>query len=546
MKAISRLGMSLVLVAALMGCKEKEQPVVTDQTLPAVKQLSVERIGRTNSVKLTWEYDTPEGFDSFEILMKDPEQIQKVNILKTIYDSEVREYLIEDVLQTGHNYYLGVKVNAKVISNTSKAEYIIFYLEDLSHLPVALLNTTDVVVTPASVGLKYRFEKAGTKSDWGLCWSADHTPTIEDAHAHGPIITDAAKDVFQAISNASLDYGKTYKVRAYVKTQFGVTYSDAEASVSLGAEPKPIVLNWNKIQQTGLPEGVEVYSTTDKLNGRVFAAWYAIADVSKGNVEFRVNVPSSAATLEKQYTSDNIVLTNAGYFYNGRHTGIAVINGTRSGNVSAVRGTLSPATDPEYNIMYNVTRGCFGVDSNQKPAVYWVATDAALKHMYFDYPMTSVKGLDKYETAAASYPVQAADWNPKYAVSAGPVLLKDGKIPFDMTVTPSGSNFFYSNFEIIPDDIYMTHPDRTCVGYTADGKIILFVCDGRIKSSDGATLVETAQIMKGLGCVEACNFDGGGSTAMLLNGQRLNSLESNTSGGTENRAVVSTMGFYRK
>ena len=50
---------------------------------------------------------------------------------------------------------------------------------------------------------------------------------------------------------------------------------------------------------------------------------------------------------------------------------------------------------------------------------------------------------------------------------------------------------------------------------TADGKIIIFVCDGRIKTSRGALITELAMIMKGLGCVSAVNFDGGGSTIDL-------------------------------
>ena len=104
------------------------------------------------------------------------------------------------------------------------------------------------------------------------------------------------------------------------------------------------------------------------------------------------------------------------------------------------------------------------------------------------------------------------------------------------------------NYENIAPDIFSSSlsPDRTTVGYTEDGKIILFVCDGRITQSKGATILEAAQIMKGLGCVGAVNFDGGGSTAMIVNGKRINSLLSNTSGGTENRKVGSVMGFYKK
>lgn len=60
-------------------------------------------------------------------------------------------------------------------------------------------------------------------------------------------------------------------------------------------------------------------------------------------------------------------------------------------------------------------------------------------------------------------------------------------------------------------------------------------------------ITELAMIMKGLGCVSAVNFDGGGSTTMICEGKRLNSEISNWAGDkTENRAVKSTMGFLQK
>ena len=77
--------------------------------------------------------------------------------------------------------------------------------------------------------------------------------------------------------------------------------------------------------------------------------------------------------------------------------------------------------------------------------------------------------------------------------------------------------------------------------YTADGKVVLFICDGRIDSSQGATTLELAAILKGLGCVGALNLDGGGSTGLWIAGKgHVNDL----TGG--NRPVMTTLGFFRK
>ena len=62
------------------------------------------------------------------------------------------------------------------------------------------------------------------------------------------------------------------------------------------------------------------------------------------------------------------------------------------------------------------------------------------------------------------------------------------------------------------------HP-RTAMGYTKDNKLIILVVEGRNPNAGGATLTQEAQILKDLGCVEALNLDGGGSSCLLINGK---------------------------
>ena len=47
--------------------------------------------------------------------------------------------------------------------------------------------------------------------------------------------------------------------------------------------------------------------------------------------------------------------------------------------------------------------------------------------------------------------------------------------------------------------------------------------------------------MKGLGCTHSVNIDVGGSTGMVIDGEHLNDTTAEAS-----RAVVSTMGFFKK
>jgi exopolysaccharide biosynthesis protein len=57
------------------------------------------------------------------------------------------------------------------------------------------------------------------------------------------------------------------------------------------------------------------------------------------------------------------------------------------------------------------------------------------------------------------------------------------------------------------------------MGYTKDNKLVILVVQGRSESSGGASLIQEAQILKDLGCVEALNLDGGGSSCLLVNGK---------------------------
>ena len=79
-----------------------------------------------------------------------------------------------------------------------------------------------------------------------------------------------------------------------------------------------------------------------------------------------------------------------------------------------------------------------------------------------------------------------------------------------------GSVFLVKNGEIVVDstaDYYNSRASRTCVGITAEGKVILMVLDGRQEPfSAGGSAPEMAQIMYEAGCVAAINLDGGGSS----------------------------------
>jgi exopolysaccharide biosynthesis protein len=119
-------------------------------------------------------------------------------------------------------------------------------------------------------------------------------------------------------------------------------------------------------------------------------------------------------------------------------------------------------------------------------------------------------------------------------VSAGPILVRDGRLSIDAAtegvVDPADLSFGYAWAE--------QRQPRTLAGTDSRGRLLLVTIDGREPGiSEGATLQEAAELMRGLGAVNALNLDGGGSTAMAVNGAVVNE----PSDATGERAVGDTV-----
>ncbi len=68
---------------------------------------------------------------------------------------------------------------------------------------------------------------------------------------------------------------------------------------------------------------------------------------------------------------------------------------------------------------------------------------------------------------------------------------------------------------------------RTAIGMIEKGHYVFVVSDGRTSESKGLTLSQLAQVMSDLGCTQAYNLDGGGSTTMVWNGTVVNKPTTN-------------------
>ena len=141
--------------------------------------------------------------------------------------------------------------------------------------------------------------------------------------------------------------------------------------------------------------------------------------------------------------------------------------------------------------------------------------------------MKSVKFWDKVKYRwGLTPPWDVSD----FAVGGGPRLLTDGEV----TVNWKEERFQKS--------FATTRAPRTAVGVAEDGSVLLLVADGRDKPRNiGLSLYEAARVLRRLGCKEGLNLDGGGSTAMWVEGKIVN----HPSDGRE-RAISSALVLTRR
>src|SRR5262249_5419789 len=95
---------------------------------------------------------------------------------------------------------------------------------------------------------------------------------------------------------------------------------------------------------------------------------------------------------------------------------------------------------------------------------------------------------------------------------------REGAVVFDRERDAEG---FRAGSRQFDSDITDGRYPRAALGL-ADGALFAVACDGRGRHDAGLTLAELAALMVALGCSDAMNLDGGGSTSLVSGGRLLN------------------------
>ena len=130
---------------------------------------------------------------------------------------------------------------------------------------------------------------------------------------------------------------------------------------------------------------------------------------------------------------------------------------------------------------------------------------------------------DTVRVLLATLPRLARGRSPALLVGGWPRLLRDGRNVAGDAPIVEGT---------ISRNAETRHP-RTAIGFSRDSTTLyVLAVDGRSAKSVGMTLVELADLMRRLGAWQALNFDGGGSTTMVIDGAIVNA-PSDTTGERE-------------
>ncbi len=272
-------------------------------------------------------------------------------------------------------------------------------------------------------------------------------------------------------------------------------------------------LEWTEVtDQYDFPSSVKLYKAN--RNQPALEIYYLDVDLNDENIVVRPYITDNTATVKNLAERFETYAAINGGFFGGSVSYSAVIypESVKAQNVGSV--TRSGKS-------YPVIRSLFSLSNDFSPEVDWIYHFSGGRNGIYSFNAPLDYAYNDSEPLSAP---QSADGNQMTdlltGIGGGPTLIKNGQ-----------KNVTYNEEVMWGSGVGLDNNDpRTAVGYTENNHIIMIAADGRQTISEGVGLNELADIMLDLGCVEAMNLDGGGSTQMAVPGEFINSP-------SENRAV---------
>jgi Phosphodiester glycosidase len=271
-----------------------------------------------------------------------------------------------------------------------------------------------------------------------------------------------------------------------------------------------------------LPASMHIYRTNSLLDGKPNIAYYAEVDMKDQALEVVADTSKHRRLTPAQFYTKNaqpLLVVNTTFFSFTTHQSLNLV--IKNGKIVAKSPDAIPLKGKDTLKYFHALSSAIGITRFGYADIGWVYAKRLGKKAWVSpspvYWIDSASrfsrdSLDKYNIVINGHSdagIALQRWRMHTAVGGGPVLMESGIV------------FIANNEErkFAGKAIDDKHP-RTGIGYTSDRKLIILVIQGRFPGlAEGATLRQEAQLFKDIGCFEAMNLDGGGSSAMLINGK---------------------------
>ena len=284
--------------------------------------------------------------------------------------------------------------------------------------------------------------------------------------------------------------------------------------LSLAATACFAQLHWTNVDSRygPLPPSVHIYYAESSPDTGAFRAYYLIADLKDKKLQFTTDTTNGRRITPTAYYNRNaqpLVVVNGTFFSFETNRNLNLV--IKDGNIDSYNVHQLHRKQDSGKVSF-VFPSAIGISRKRKADVAWVFADSSFRSKVRAtqdaLPVMVSPRRDSSMAAIGLSGKAFPKWKMQTAIGGGPVLVQDGRVQI--------SNNQEAKFA--GKAIHDKHP-RTAMGYTADNKLIILVIEGRNPAARGASLIETANMLKDLGCVEALNLDGGGSSCLLINGK---------------------------
>lgn len=316
-------------------------------------------------------------------------------------------------------------------------------------------------------------------------------PGVEHLQFKGPL----------AINVVDVDMNSDVKVRPYLASdQFDSLKATRDQARESGAL---VAVNANYFKKDGTPLGA-IKIDGEWISGDLFNR-VAMGLTKDGTVKFaRVNLHGILSTSNPEVPT-------------------AWINNMNTPRRTGVKAVLYTRRWGDYvNLAYDGV--VVGIDARGE------VVDTSSRNMripYGGYVLTDRKESDfrhlkRGDLVSVDWRTNPSDWQDVvHVISGGPTLIKNGNLHVGLKDERFRQSWTSSKIT-----------QRTACGYTRDRHLILATVEG------SHNMWDLAKFMQSLGCVDAMNLDGGGSTTMVVAGQ---TVTRNTGGQRKVAATLTVM-----